>query len=929
MAVSSNELGHNYSGEYVDLQPPPKSRRSEDDDIQCDWPGCTEKFAVPEHMETHRAMHTVSPSVSGIYDQTRPQPSDSEDYSVFKGEGRKTTERLKNKPHHSVAVTETGPQKEVDFSTLPHDNGLDGTAIPPDLEALLYSGHLEQAGEYLKAFIQRNTASKYFWISELLDMDYSTAEVVELLWEQAIDSLWIYFDPPRVSCPKVKEDWHIPGCPHLEHYQQNISISTNEKVQHSASPAGRGRHDEIKHLVEGLCGLGGVAPSSRSKKEWPGTVTFVEQGLDQRYQNAQGSFDLEMRGFGSIATGLDPRESGLRRLAKVLYNIHDAASSLQNHQLCCDSFTVLVRPFQTNYAKLVQVPFSWITKLQAALPHHLSQLRYGLWLERSATGEKGDFARATKEAGHIAREFLSGLNVLPGVMTLPLWVTSLTGSYFSDTCLAIQVLATGLLSYMQAHISPLKPFFLDTDIETISLFGSNSLEEFVRPLIILRPFKTTCMDQMLQGEVLVFQHHFELGNERSLNLSASPQDLLDTWGPGCYMKKRGIVAGDPDICGVRIGGGTIMKSPGQNGIYHFFPTTVSLPNDTCNRPMHRDQHITIGAPILVNEHCDNDEGMQYGQCDRYLVNLGTNPCIWEQSQRQFAIQGGQYVVVQFAQTWNKTPSATIKKCQLSRQSQLTTSFLENFWGLQVSFCTGVARRVRMRELLADVMALHVRNQLVVPSVWIELEHVKIVEVLRSEPNLQHWLGQRSEEQQVYLDKIMRQILERLGPTGVDCTGSLTIAWYRPDKEPRCLRIPCEKESAWAKILADSVDCATYAYFSSKCLETERIKCQGKHSVLQRQSSILSTAVSPHQDFAGTTTVQTTFQLKDRQFYRIGDSNLVRAQALGPDETRLLFYRTSIGKPILRRIMNKERHSRIRERQDDDSPARPVLVLTAD
>ncbi|KAK8168483.1 hypothetical protein IWX90DRAFT_497340 [Phyllosticta citrichinensis] len=143
------------------------------------------------------------------------------------------------------------------------------------------------------------------------------------------------------------------------------------------------------------------------------------------------------------------------------------------------------------------------------------------------------------------------------------------------------------------------------------------------------------------------------------------------------------------------------------------------------------------------------------------------------------------------------------------------------------------------------MTTRVYNQLIVPPTWDELEQENIVEVLRNDSNLQNWLGQRSQKQQVYLDKIIRQILERLGPTGVDCTGSLTVAWYRPDKEPRCLRIPCEKESAWAKILADSVDCATYVYFSSKCLETERIKCQGKHSILQRQSSVLSTAVSPH------------------------------------------------------------------------------------
>ncbi|KAL4759190.1 uncharacterized protein BDW70DRAFT_86953 [Aspergillus foveolatus] len=61
----------------------------------------------------------------------------------------------------------------------------------------------------------------------------------------------------------------------------------------------------------------------------------------------------------------------------------------------------------------------------------------------------------------------------------------------------------------------------------------------------------------------------------------------------------------------------------------------------------------------------------------------------------------------------------------------------------------------------------------------------------------------------------------------------------------CCKIPCEKQSSWARILADSDDCATFAYISSKCLETETIKCSGPLRNWTNTTLLLETAVIYH------------------------------------------------------------------------------------
>ncbi len=61
-------------------------------------------------------------------------------------------------------------------------------------------------------------------------------------------------------------------------------------------------------------------------------------------------------------------------------------------------------------------------------------------------------------------------------------------------------------------------------------------------------------------------------------------------------------------------------------------------------------------------------------------------------------------MLQFNQTWVKRSSMT-KKSKMLAQKALYISDLEGLFAIQVSVCTGIARRIRLRDLLAEVPGL--------------------------------------------------------------------------------------------------------------------------------------------------------------------------------------------------------------------------------
>lgn len=69
--------------------------------------------------------------------------------------------------------------------------------------------------------------------------------------------------------------------------------------------------------------------------------------------------------------------------------------------------------------------------------------------------------------------------------------------------LALQFLCVGLLSYKQAHIGAIRPFFLDTAVRELYLLGGARARDSELPFIHTRLEELTCLSPVTKGPVLV------------------------------------------------------------------------------------------------------------------------------------------------------------------------------------------------------------------------------------------------------------------------------------------------------------------------------------------------------------------------------------------------------------------------------------------
>jgi hypothetical protein len=331
-----------------------------------------------------------------------------------------------------------------------------------------------------------------------------------------------------------------------------------------------------------------------------------------------------------------------------------------------------------------------------------------------------------------------------------------------------------------------------------------------------------------------------------------------------------------------------------------------------------------------------DEKSRWENSYESLENLGPFEDYWESTQKQIGFQGGQFFNAQYNHTWIKTPGISLKQIQLSLPDDLLFPFLQSPWGLQVSFCTSVARRVPLRELIGDVMPALVESLFPIPPQWesLKVDH-KILDAFQRS-DLQEWLGNLGSELRVLVVRIIRYILLVLKDTGIGKKGEyFVIAWIQRAKPFQCFKVPCKRESHWARILADSVDCATFAYVTSRCLETGGLKCRGPTAMWLNRSALLETAVCRHkQSEEQPKSAAMPWALKHADLYSMGkpDSLLwVRVDRPSSNENARLHVMWSMIPPeFLFRLDVKrlpKRLQRIRERQAIDAPAENVVVVS--
>lgn len=145
------------------------------------------------------------------------------------------------------------------------------------------------------------------------------------------------------------------------------------------------------------------------------------------------------------------------------------------------------------------------------------------------------------------------------------------------------------------------------------------------------------------------------------------------------------------------------------------------------------------------------------------------------------------------------------------------------WGLQISFCTGVARRVPIKDLFEEPIFSYI-DSLSLPD-WDGMK-TNVRQAFNGVLDFLTYTKGLQGPQRECLFKFITFVLEILKDTGVDPTGKqLKLFWPHEDSCSYAISLQCSKHNFWARLLKDSPSCATFATITNVCFQAPGHDCK--------------------------------------------------------------------------------------------------------
>jgi hypothetical protein len=200
----------------------------------------------------------------------------------------------------------------------------------------------------------------------------------------------------------------------------------------------------------------------------------------------------------------------------------------------------------------------------------------------------------------------------------------------------------------------------------------------------------------------------------------------------------------------------------------------------------------------------------------------------------------------FNATWIKSESGIRKQEGLKR---VDLDFLNQPWGVLVSVCTGVAQRVALREVVAEVLSPMMDAWMEKTPEWQTLPSIGVLEELKK-PTFRDWFETLELDVQRALTRFVDHTLHKICWTGVNNAGELVVACPQYGNAGACIHVPLEDSRAFTWILKDTEKSATFACLTNMCftIGVSRVgNCQDKsHPQWRNHVPALITSVCQYQ-----------------------------------------------------------------------------------
>ena len=261
---------------------------------------------------------------------------------------------------------------------------------------------------------------------------------------------------------------------------------------------------------------------------------------------------------------------------------------------------------------------------------------------------------------------------------------------------------------------------------------------------------------------------------------------------------------------------------------HYFSRASFLARQASEKeedlPLGKDDLLLIGSGLRENPNCNY--GMADFMKDRVLdiSKMGTRESLWKTESRSLTVGSSKYLGITMSGNQKLIPRTTLKQLILDKwstnASRSNPGVFNQYLGVEISHCTGNARRVPLRKLMT------------IPSVWILLE--RQVPGWMTTPwgqSLETTLQAKDTEAIFHVWKDFAPDRTKIGELLccllelLDCTGwqdhNFNVGLlYNNEESAVCMNHKGEDSNDWSKFLRDTPLTCAYVIINEQCLNCE-------------------------------------------------------------------------------------------------------------
>ncbi|KAF3934861.1 hypothetical protein ABW19_dt0202830 [Dactylella cylindrospora] len=683
--------------------------------------------------------------------------------------------------------------------------------------------------------------SEIYGLSRLNLRDEIIGEVYANMSRSCGSSLDIIMPPLVPLDQKVNLDvaFHRTACIHQQfglppfngiprHVSDTAGLPEDELDDRVTRPLAHSSDiDATINEIYGIIGIGGIVSS------WDGAGEFYVENdtLYIAYSDAQ-------------------------MIRPVVYRIRHSLAILQERGFCCSEIQVPTLPKSDHKRLRVMVlktiSFTSISEFLEAVIENLDKRAMGVEVRLTTDQLRG----ITSELGF--KEITA------------------TDDIYSDEvlCLSLQLLAVSISLYVRYYVGDAQFPGLEKPPRCIALLGRKRSRDFIegpnvateKHCIAFTRRRLRCLDSFLQGPLwaasvdllpsnLDFASH-QFWSEREkvepFPLVTTPSQFIDLFGPCLLLRSQD----DPKLFnGFFIGGGFVAGGQNREArmlsaleqewladmakcliptvqqavICHWYTGAEWKAIKRDNPELLRaNDTLCIGAAI-ENKDCDVDPEGTRKRSRQFFKILGTHEGYWMEDERQLNIGGGYNLTIGGSRVYKAVKSVTHKLVLLQDWMEGSIRILHAMVGLELSMCTGVARRVPLKHVIlqcGDYFEDHAER-----DTWLAMQD-SIHRLLTSDGKVFRdiWSSfDKSAKEKTR--KLLGILLEKLALTGVSATGEeFTLWWPHPDcgdRDAVTLRLEKTNEinHRWMLMLRETSECAVFAVVTKTCLEHPQHACQ--------------------------------------------------------------------------------------------------------